>query len=73
MRKRSGYLGGFSGFLRRIADRIDREGAPKGTGFSFTFERGEGIRFREDGRGCRVWCLGDEEYERAHSEANKPC
>jgi hypothetical protein len=67
------YLSGFSGLLRRIADRIDPPGAPKGTGFSFTIERGEGIKFREDGRGCRIWYLGDEDYDRAHTEADKPC
>ncbi len=39
--------------LRKYADRIDQAGAPKGTSWRFTFERGEGIRFREDGRGRR--------------------
>lgn len=59
-----------AGLLRRIADRIDYCGAPKLTGFSFTFETGEGIRWRHDGRGCPVAYLGDEQYERAHSEAD---
>jgi hypothetical protein len=58
--------------LRFLADRIDRPGAPKATHWRFTFERGEGIRFREDGRGCRVWYLGDDDYERAHAEADHP-
>lgn len=58
--------------LRRIADRIDYAGSPKAMGWSFTFEQGEGIRFREDGRGCRLWYLGDRDYERAHTEAGIP-
>lgn len=64
------YLSGFSGLLRRIADRIDHAGAPKGMSYSFTFECGEGIRFRDDGKGCRLWYLGDDDYERAHTEAD---
>jgi hypothetical protein len=56
-------------WLRRLADRIDRGGAPKLTHWSFTFEEGEGIRFREDGRGCPVAYLGDDDYGRAHTEA----
>jgi hypothetical protein len=68
-----GYLSGLSGLLRRIADHIDRPGAPKCIGHSFTFERGEGIRFRDDGQGCPLWYLGDDQYERAHTEADKPC
>lgn len=66
------YLSGFSGLLRRIADRVDPEGAPrKMSSYSFTFERGEGIRIREDGRGCPLWYLGSDDYERAHSEADR--
>jgi len=53
-------------WMRRAADRIDREGAPKVTHCSFTFERGRGIVFHEDGRGCRIAYLGDDEYRRAH-------
>lgn len=59
-------------YLRTWADRIDRHGAPKLTHWTFTFERGRGIRFREDGRGCRIAFLGDDEYERAHDEADCP-
>ena len=57
-----------------MADRIDRGGAPKFTGFSFTFETGEGIRFRDDSKGCPIVYLGDADYERAHAEAdsNRP-
>lgn len=57
--------------LRTWADRMDPVGAPKAIGYSFTFERGEGIRFRDDGRGCRLWYLGDSEYNRAHTEADR--
>lgn len=60
-------------WLRRLADRIDYEGSPKAISWWFTFERGEGIRFREDGRGCRLWYLGERgDYEKAHTEATKP-
>ena len=67
------YLGGMTKWLakrlRLIADRIDYAGAPKAMSWSFTFEDGEGIRFRQDGRGCRLWYLSDRDYERAHSES----
>lgn len=66
------YLRGFPGLLRRVADRLDPAGAPRAMGFSFTFERGEGIRFRDDRRGCPIWYLGDDDYERAHDEAGGP-
>jgi hypothetical protein len=56
-------------WLRDLADRIDYEGAPKGMSYSFTFEPGEGIRFRADGRGCPLWYLGEADYLRAHREA----
>jgi hypothetical protein len=59
-------------WLRTLADRIDYEGAPKIMGWSFTFEDREGIRFRRDGKGCRLAYLGDAEYEKAHGEADKP-
>jgi hypothetical protein len=67
------YLTGFAGFLRRIADRIDDKGAPRRmSAYSFTFERGEGIRFRDDHKGCPLWYLGEDDYQRAHAEADKP-
>lgn len=67
------YLTGFSGLLRRIADRIDDAGAPHAMStYSFTFERGEGIRFRDDGKGCQLYYVGTDDYERAHAEADKP-
>lgn len=37
--------------LRKYADRIDPAGAPKYTHWTFTFERGRGLVFREDGKG----------------------
>ncbi len=64
------YLSGLSGLLRRWADRVDPRGAPRAVGYSFTFEPKEGIRFRDDGRGCPLWYLGDDDYERAHTEAD---
>ena len=63
-------------WLRRLADRIDHAGAPKLMHWSFTFEEGQGIVFREDGRGCPLAYLGDDAYERAHAEAGsglRPC
>jgi hypothetical protein len=58
-------------WLRRVADRIDRPGAPKAMHWRFTFERGEGIRFREDGRGCRLWYF-DADYDQAYAQADNP-
>lgn len=55
--------------LRRLADRIDHAGAPKAISWSFTFEPGHGTVFNQEGRGCRLWYLGDAEYDRAHDEA----
>lgn len=57
-------------WMRRWADRIDRDGAPKAIGWSFTFEHQRGIVFREDGRGCPLWYLGDADHDRAHSESD---
>ncbi|MFI6510100.1 hypothetical protein ACIBCT_21050 [Streptosporangium sp. NPDC050855] len=53
-----------------MADRLDERGAPRFTGFSFTFETGEGVRFRQDGKGCPIVYLGEAHYERAHAEAD---
>ena len=58
--------------LRKYADRIDDAGAPHALHWTFTFENREGIRFREDGRGCRLWYLGDADYDKAHDEADNP-
>jgi hypothetical protein len=62
----------FARWLRNLADRIDYEGAPRLTHWTWTFELREGVRFREDGRGCRVAYLGDGEYEKAHAQADNP-
>ena len=56
--------------LRRWADRLDHYGAPKKmTRLSFTFEHGEGLVVRTDGRGCPLWYYGNDDYARAHDEA----
>jgi hypothetical protein len=55
--------------LRWWADRIDNPGAPKAMSVRFTFEDRVGIVFRDDGRGCPLWHYGDQDYERAHTEA----
>ncbi|AMU55782.1 hypothetical protein PP336_14485 [Mycobacteroides abscessus] len=62
--------------LRYLADRLDDAGAPKTTGMTFTFEPGigtvvHGVDFHDPnrGRGCRLAYLGDDEYEKAHTEA----
>lgn len=66
-----GYLAGLSGLLRRFADRLDPRNTPRAIcGHSFTFEHEVGIRFRTDGRGCPLWVLGEDDYERAHDEAD---
>ena len=57
-------------WMRRWVDRLDDAGAPKYMGRTFTFETGEGIRFREDGRGCRLFYVGAADYEKAHTEAD---
>ena len=55
--------------LRFLADRIDWYGAPKMTHLSFTFELGEGVVIHEDGRGCPLWYLGNDDYERSWNES----
>lgn len=57
--------------LRRLADRIDYDGSPKGTTWSFTIEPGHGIAFNQDHRGCPLWYLGNADYDRAHTEASQ--
>ena len=68
----SRYLKGFPGLLRRIADRLDPAGAPRSTGWSFTYERDTGVYWRDDRKGCPVWYLGDADYDRAYDEAGVP-
>lgn len=62
--------------LRRLADRIDDDGAPRYMGYSFTFERGVGIVFRQDGtvrmedhKGCPLMYRNRADYELAHERA----
>lgn len=62
-----GYLHGFPGLLRRIADRLDPVYAPRQTHCSFTFETGRGIVFHQDHRGCPIWYIGPDDYDRAHN------
>lgn len=57
--------------LRYAADRLDDDGAPKRTGWSFTHEGRDGMRFREDGRGAPLWYV-ERDYDRAHNEADTP-
>jgi hypothetical protein len=57
-------------WLRTLANRIDLAGAPRALHLSFTFERGEGIRIRQDGKGCRLWYLGENDYDKAHIESD---
>lgn len=56
--------------LRRLADRLDVHGAPRHTGMSFTIEHKRGWVLREDGRGCPLWYLGEDDYELAHTQAD---
>lgn len=56
-------------WMRRWADRMDPADAPRAIGWSFTFERGRGLVFNEQRRGCPLWYLGQDDYERAHAEA----
>jgi hypothetical protein len=54
--------------LRRLADAIDYEGAPRPTQWSFTWEPGRGAVFWEDGPGCRLYYVG-RDYLKAYDEA----
>lgn len=58
--------------LRIWADRIDQHGAPRRMSYRFTFEKGKGIVFRSDGRGCPLWYYGRDDYELAHTQADNP-
>lgn len=58
--------------LMRLADRIAYEETFRCMSMTFTFERGIGIVFHENGgRGCRMWYRAPE-YHRAHTEAENP-
>lgn len=58
--------------MRLLADRLDSHNAPRAVGYSFTFESGKGLVFNDQGRGCPLWYLGHDDYERAHAEAEQP-
>jgi hypothetical protein len=60
--------------LRTLADRIDDHGAPRATGWTFTFERNRGMVFHDiqARRGCPVWYIGQDDYAKAHTEAIDP-
>jgi hypothetical protein len=55
----------FAQRLRNWADRLDHYGAPKCTGFGFTFEQGRGFVVHQDGHGCPIWYYGNDEYDKA--------
>ncbi len=58
-------------WLRCLADRIDYPHAPRVLSYSFTFERGEGIKFRDDSKGCPLGIIHYDQYDRAWNEADK--
>ena len=62
---------GIADWMRKWADRIDDDGAPRRMSYSFTFQLHEGIRFHDDGRGCPLWRIGEEDYKRAWLEADR--
>ena len=55
----------FADKLRRFADRIDYEGAPRVTGYRFRFVLNKGIVFDDKGPGCPVWIPNGAAYEEA--------
>lgn len=55
--------------MRRQADRLDSDGATKVTSYTFTYERGIGVVFREDGRGCPVSYQGEHQLDLAGEQA----
>jgi len=60
-------------WMRRAADRMDRAGAVKRTGMSFTFAEHWGVIFHEDGAaGCPLWYYGDADYALAHQAPAPP-
>jgi hypothetical protein len=63
-------------WLRKYADRLDYDGAPKRTSWSFTHEDGWGTVFNQDGYGCPLWYMGDDyelAHEVSHPELGGPC
>lgn len=57
--------------LSFLADRIDPKGAPRAIGWAFTIEDRRGQVWRDGTtQGCPVWYLGEDDYERAFTEAD---
>lgn len=68
-------------WLRRLADRIDWVGAPRWSGMTFTFEAEQGVVVHKgvllaskgiSQPGCPLWYLGEDEYQKAYTEAANP-
>lgn len=57
-------------WLRKKADRLDPDGAPRRTSWSFTHEDGWGTVFNQEGRGCPLWYYGKDDYTRSHDDAS---
>lgn len=55
--------------MRRAADRLDPNGAPRRTHLGFTFEPGRGLVVNDKSQGCPLWYYGMDSYERAHAES----
>lgn len=71
MSARQGWRARLGWKLRCWADRVDEANCPKRLStLSFTFEEGEGIRFREDRRGCPLAYMSEADYARARDEAD---
>lgn len=62
--------------LRCWADRLDDRGATKVTGMTITMEQGHGFVLHQNTRGShggmRVCYVGDDEYDKAYTEADNP-
>lgn len=56
--------------LHRLADRISPRHARRVLSISFTFEKGEGLRVRNDGKGCPLAYLNWDDYDRAYTESD---
>ena len=58
-------------WLRKHADRLDWDGAPKCTSWYFTQEDGWGTVFNQDRLGCPLYYYGQEDYALAHTDAGR--
>lgn len=71
MNVRYGRRAAIGWWLRCRADRIDPLNAPRRlSGDTFTFEKGRGLVYRQDGRGCPIWYLGEDDYRKAFTESD---